>query len=54
MIVTRHSSAESFLEASRAFLMTAEAENNLIIGVAEGLPQMQNLMLLVDYPPMQR
>jgi uncharacterized protein len=35
--VTRHPSAESFLTAARANLMIAEAENNLILGVAEGL-----------------
>ena len=35
--VTRHSTAESFLAAARPLLMMAEAENNLILGVAEGL-----------------
>ena len=37
MQVTRHPSAESFLNAARSLLMAAEAENNLILGVAEGL-----------------
>lgn len=35
--VTRYPSAESFLAAARPLLMFAEAENNLILGVAEGL-----------------
>lgn len=37
MQVTRHPSAESFLNAARPLLMRAEAENNMILGVAEGL-----------------
>jgi predicted GNAT family acetyltransferase len=37
LLVTRHPSAESFLNAARSLLMAAEAENNLILGVAEGL-----------------
>jgi uncharacterized protein len=37
MQVTRHPSAESFLSAARPLLMMAEAENNVILGVAEGL-----------------
>jgi predicted GNAT family acetyltransferase len=37
MEVTRHPSVESFLNAARSLLMMAEAENNLILGVAEGL-----------------
>lgn len=37
MLVTRHQTAESFLSAAESLLMTAEAENNLIIGVAQGL-----------------
>ena len=35
--VTRHPSADSFLGAARPVLMSAEAENNLILGVTEGL-----------------
>ncbi len=35
--VTRHPSAESFLGAATPLLMLAEAENNLMIGVAQGL-----------------
>jgi predicted GNAT family acetyltransferase len=37
MIVTRHDSAESFLNVATPLLMLAEAENNLIIGVAQGI-----------------
>jgi predicted GNAT family acetyltransferase len=37
MKVTRHESAEAFLKAAQPVLMIAEAENNLIIGVAQGL-----------------
>ena len=37
MSVIRHPSADAFLIAARPLLMAAEAENNLIIGVAEGL-----------------
>jgi predicted GNAT family acetyltransferase len=37
MIVTRHDSAESFLTAASPLLMRAEAENNVIIGVAQGI-----------------
>src|SRR5438045_8808975 len=37
MLVTRHRSAASFLDAARSLLLTAEAENNLILGVSEGL-----------------
>src|SRR5215813_6012106 len=37
MIVTRHQSAASFLQEAEPLLMTAEAENNLIIGVVLGL-----------------
>jgi predicted GNAT family acetyltransferase len=37
MNVTRYESAEAFLEAARPLLMTAEAENNLLIGVAQGI-----------------
>lgn len=35
--VTRHPSADSFLNAATPLLMLAEAENHLIIGVAQGL-----------------
>jgi predicted GNAT family acetyltransferase len=35
--VTRHASADSFLVVATPLLMMAEAENNLIIGVAHGL-----------------
>jgi len=37
MNVTRYDSAHAFLQAAEALLMAAEAENNLIIGVAQGL-----------------
>jgi predicted GNAT family acetyltransferase len=37
ILVTRHPSAASFLDAARSLLLTAEAENNLILGVSEGL-----------------
>jgi uncharacterized protein len=37
MNIVRHASAESFLRAAGPLLMMAEAENNLIIGVAQGL-----------------
>ena len=37
MKVTRHESAESFLNAASPLLMLAEAENNVIIGVTHGL-----------------
>ena len=37
MTVTRHASAESFLNVATPVLMQAEAENHLIIGVAQGL-----------------
>jgi predicted GNAT family acetyltransferase len=37
MRVTRHPSAESFLSAAQPLLMRAEAENNLILGVAQGI-----------------
>ena len=39
MLVTRHPTAESFLDVARSLLMIAEAENNLIIGIAEGLAE---------------
>jgi hypothetical protein len=35
--VTRYSTADAFLDAARPLLMIAEAENNLILAVAEGL-----------------
>ncbi len=37
MIVTRYPSAEMFLAAAQPLLMLAEAENNLILGVAQGI-----------------
>jgi ribosomal protein S18 acetylase RimI-like enzyme len=37
MIVTRHQSAEEFLALAEPLLMMAEAENNLILGVAQGI-----------------
>jgi predicted GNAT family acetyltransferase len=37
LTVTRHPSADSFLDAARDLLMIAEAENNLMIGIAQGL-----------------
>jgi hypothetical protein len=37
MIVTRYDTAQAFLEAAQPMLMMAEAENNLILGVAQGL-----------------
>src|SRR5262245_32105961 len=37
MIVRRHQSAASFLREAEPLLMSAEAENNLIIGVVHGL-----------------
>ena len=37
MNVTRYDSAESFLKEALPLLMIAEAENNLILGVAQGL-----------------
>ncbi|MSO56657.1 MAG: GNAT family N-acetyltransferase [Acidobacteria bacterium] len=37
MIVTRYPSAEAFLAVAQPLLMLAEAENNLILGVAQGI-----------------
>jgi GNAT superfamily N-acetyltransferase len=37
MIVTRHRSADEFLALAEPLLMLAEAENNLILGVAQGI-----------------
>ena len=37
MNVTRYETAEAFLQAAQPLLMTAEAENNLILGVAQGI-----------------
>jgi predicted GNAT family acetyltransferase len=37
MIVTRYDNARAFLEAAQPLLMMAEAENNLILGIAQGL-----------------
>ena len=35
--VTRYDSADAFLEAAQPLLMMAEAENNLLLGVAQGI-----------------
>lgn len=37
MTVTRYESAAAFLDVAQPMLMKAEAENNLLLGVAEGL-----------------
>jgi uncharacterized protein len=37
MIVTRYESAAAFLDVAQPMLMRAEAENNLLLGVAEGI-----------------
>lgn len=37
MHVTRYESADAFLEAAQTLLMMAEAENNLLLGVAQGI-----------------
>jgi predicted GNAT family acetyltransferase len=37
MDVRRYGSAEAFLEVAQPLLMTAEAENNLLLGVAQGI-----------------
>ncbi len=37
MNVTRYETADAFLEVARPLLLSAEAENNLLLGVAEGL-----------------
>jgi predicted GNAT family acetyltransferase len=37
MHVTRYESAEAFLEVAQPLLMMAEAENNLLLGVAQGI-----------------
>ena len=37
MIVTPHRSADDFLAVAEPLLMLAEAENHLIIGVAQGI-----------------
>lgn len=37
MDVTRYNSAEAFLDVAQPLLMTAEAENNLLLGVAQGI-----------------
>jgi predicted GNAT family acetyltransferase len=37
MVVTRYDSAQDFLAVAQPLLMMAEAENNLILGVAQGL-----------------
>lgn len=35
--LTRYASGDAFLEAAQHWLMRAEAENNLILGIAAGL-----------------
>jgi uncharacterized protein len=37
MKVTRYDTAEAFLRVAQPLLMTAEAENNLLLGVAQGI-----------------
>lgn len=37
MNVTRHQTAQAFLDAAEPLLMMAEAENNLILGIAHGI-----------------
>lgn len=37
MHVTRYGTADAFLDAAQPLLMTAEAENNLILGIAQGM-----------------
>ena len=37
MLVTRYETAEAFLEVAQPLLMMAEAENNLLLGVARGI-----------------
>ena len=37
MTVTRHTSVEEFLSIAQPMLMIAEAENNLLLGVAQGI-----------------
>lgn len=37
MNVTRYETAEAFLDVAQPLLMTAEAENNLLLGVAQGI-----------------
>ncbi len=37
MNITRYETAQAFLDAALPFLMMAEAENNLILGVAQGI-----------------
>src|SRR5688572_3452205 len=37
MHVTHYDSADAFLAVAEPFLMTAEAENNLLLGVAQGI-----------------
>ena len=37
MDVTRYDSADAFLQVAQPLLMTAEAENNLLLGVAQGI-----------------
>lgn len=37
MNVTRHETAEAFLQVAQPSLITAEAENNLLLGIAQGI-----------------
>ena len=37
MLVTRYETAEAFLQVAQPLLMMAEAENNLLLGVAQGI-----------------
>ena len=37
MNVTRYETAEAFLQVAQPLLMMAEAENNLLLGVAQGI-----------------
>src|SRR5687768_3279858 len=37
MNVTRYETADAFLQAAQPLLMLAEAENNLLLGVAQGI-----------------
>ncbi len=37
MVVSRYETAETFLQVAQPLLMMAEAENNLLLGVAQGI-----------------
>src|SRR5919106_4849130 len=37
MLVTRYETADAFLQVAQPLLMMAEAENNLLLGVAQGI-----------------